>query len=170
MKRSVSLLVPCPILNAVFLIAEHKRAAMQDAVWAPLQQENSPALAHSSRVNFPADIPLVLASVMFIEPLKVRIKKMATQTLKLNVKSGEKDGKNFWDRCGVLFVNTDDSGNITSINVKHSMFPDVEMVAFPRRDNEPVTEWTQRQGGLSALAFRAVAKKSPAKGFLDAFL
>ena len=29
---------------------------------------------------------------------------MATQTLKLNVKSGEKDGKNFWDRCGVLFV------------------------------------------------------------------
>ncbi len=39
---------------------------------------------------------------------------MATQTLKLNVKSGEKDGKNFWDRCGVLFVNTDDSGNITS--------------------------------------------------------
>jgi len=47
---------------------------------------------------------------------------MATQTLKLNVKSGEKDGKNFWDRCGVLFVNTDDSGNITSINVKHSMF------------------------------------------------
>lgn len=56
---------------------------------------------------------------------------MATQTLKLNVKSGEKDGKNFWDRCGVLFVNTDDSGNITSINVKHSMFPDVEMVAFP---------------------------------------
>lgn len=31
---------------------------------------------------------------------------MATQTLKLNVKSGEKDGKNFWDRCGVLFVNT----------------------------------------------------------------
>jgi len=30
---------------------------------------------------------------------------MATQTLKLNVKSGEKDGKNFWDRCGVLFVN-----------------------------------------------------------------
>jgi hypothetical protein len=33
---------------------------------------------------------------------------MATQTLKLNVKSGEKDGKNFWARCGVLFVNTDD--------------------------------------------------------------
>ena len=55
---------------------------------------------------------------------------MATQTLKLNVKSGEKDGKNFWDRCGVLFVSTDDNGNITSISVKHSMFPDVEMVAF----------------------------------------
>ncbi|WP_162798496.1 hypothetical protein [Sulfitobacter sp. SK012] len=65
---------------------------------------------------------------------------MATQTLKLNVKSGEKDGKNFWDRCGVLFVNTDDAGIITSINVKHSMFPDVEMVAFPRRVDDPVTE------------------------------
>ena len=25
---------------------------------------------------------------------------MATQTLKLNVKSGEKDDKNFWDRGG----------------------------------------------------------------------
>jgi len=49
-------------------------------------------------------------------------------------------GHTVWDRCGVLFVNTDDSGNITSINVKHSMFPDVEMVAFPRRDEDPVTE------------------------------
>lgn len=66
---------------------------------------------------------------------------MATQTLKLNVKTGEKEGKNFWDRCGVLFVNTDETGNITSIQVKHSMFPGVEMVAFPKRtDDEPVTE------------------------------
>ncbi|WP_050673786.1 hypothetical protein [Phaeobacter italicus] len=113
---------------------------MSDAVQALLQQENSPAPAHSSRGKFLADSPLVPALVMFIETLKMRIKKMATQTLKLNVKSGEKDGKNFWDRCGVLFVNTDDSGNITSINVKHSMFPDVEMVAFPRRDEDPVTE------------------------------
>ncbi len=124
----------------MFLIAEHKQAALSDAVQAQLQQENSPAPAHSSRGKFLADSPLVPALVMFIETLKVRIKKMATQTLKLNVKSGEKDGKNFWDRCGVLFVNTDDSGNITSINVKHSMFPDVEMVAFPRRDEDPVTE------------------------------
>ncbi len=65
---------------------------------------------------------------------------MATQTLKLNVKSGDKDGKNFWDRCGVLFVNTDDTCSITFINVKHSMFPGVEMVAFPRRDEDPATE------------------------------
>lgn len=65
---------------------------------------------------------------------------IVSQTLNLNVKSGEKDGENFWDRCGFLFVNTDDSGNRTSINVKHSMFIDVEMVAFPRRDEEPVTE------------------------------
>lgn len=66
---------------------------------------------------------------------------MATQTLKLNVKSGEKDGKNFWNRCGVAFVNTDDHGNITSIQVRHDMFPSVEMVAFPNRnDNDGVTE------------------------------
>jgi hypothetical protein len=127
-------------LKDVFLIAEHKRAAVTDAEQAPLQQENSPAPAHSSRGKFLADIPLLPALVMFIETPKMRIKKMATQTLKLNVKSGEKDGKNFWDRCGVLFVNTDDTGNITSINVKHSMFPDVEMVAFPRRVDVPVTE------------------------------
>lgn len=61
---------------------------------------------------------------------------MATQTLKLNVKSGEKDDKTFWDRCGVVFVNTDEQGNITSINVKHSMFPNVDMVAFPKKDRD----------------------------------
>ena len=67
---------------------------------------------------------------------------MATQTLKLNVKSGEKDGKNFWDRCGVVFVNTDDAGAITSIQVRHSMFPGVDMVAFPKKeqDDSDVTE------------------------------
>ncbi|WP_417839428.1 hypothetical protein [Tritonibacter scottomollicae] len=63
---------------------------------------------------------------------------MATQTLKLNVKSGEKDGKTFWDRCGAVFVRTDEHGNITSISVKHSMFPNVDMVAFPNKDD--VTE------------------------------
>ena len=73
---------------------------------------------------------------MFIETLENEDYKMATQTLKLNVKSGEKDGKNYWDRCGVLFVNTDDDGNITAITVKHSMFPGVEMVAFPKNDND----------------------------------
>jgi hypothetical protein len=62
-------------LNAVFLIAEHKRAAVPDAGQAPLQQENSPAPAHSSRGKFLADSPLVPALVMFIETLKVRIKK-----------------------------------------------------------------------------------------------
>ncbi|MDE0113999.1 MAG: hypothetical protein OXN84_17140 [Albidovulum sp.] len=56
---------------------------------------------------------------------------MDTQTLNLNVKSGEKEGKNFWDRCGVLFVNIDDGAKVTSTSVNHSMFPDVEMVALP---------------------------------------
>ena len=61
---------------------------------------------------------------------------MANQTLKLNVKAGEKEGKTFWDRCGVVFVNTDEAGAITSITVKHNMFPDVDMVAFPARDRD----------------------------------
>lgn len=61
---------------------------------------------------------------------------MATQTLPLNVKTGEKDGKNFWNRCGVAFVNTDDAGNITSIQVRHDMFPGVDMVAFPKKDKD----------------------------------
>lgn len=63
------------VLTAVFPIAEHKRAAVSDAGQSPLQQENSPAPAHSSRGKFLADSPLVPALVMFIETLKVRIKK-----------------------------------------------------------------------------------------------
>jgi hypothetical protein len=73
---------------------------------------------------------------MFIETQKNGSFKMTTQTLKLNVKSGERDGKTFWDQCGVLFVHTNDAGDITSITVKHSMFPDVDMVAFPKRDTD----------------------------------
>ena len=59
---------------------------------------------------------------------------MAKQTLKLNVKTGEKNGKNYWDTCGVCFAEVDDSGTITSISVRHNMFPNVDMVAFPKRD------------------------------------
>ncbi len=59
----------------MLLIAEHKWAAVTDAVQAPLQQETSPAPAHSSRANFRADSPLVPALAMFIETLKVRIKR-----------------------------------------------------------------------------------------------
>ena len=58
---------------------------------------------------------------------------MATQHLKLNGKSGEKDGKNFCDRCGVCFVNTDDNGEITSIQVHNSMFPVSRWWRFRRK-------------------------------------
>lgn len=61
---------------------------------------------------------------------------MAQQTLKLNVKTGEKDGRSYWDTCGVAFVHINDQGDITSITVSHNMFPNVEMVAFPKRDRE----------------------------------
>ncbi|MEP3333301.1 hypothetical protein [Sedimentitalea sp.] len=65
---------------------------------------------------------------------------MATQTLKLNVKTGEREGKSYWDRCGVLFVNTDENGAITSITVRHNMFLEVDMVAFPKRIDDTVPE------------------------------
>lgn len=59
---------------------------------------------------------------------------MSNENMKLRVKTGEKDGKNFWNDCGVIFINRDDQGNITSVSVKHDMFPNVEMVAFPKRE------------------------------------
>ena len=70
---------------------------------------------------------------------------MTTQTLQLKVKTTGNDGKNYWDRCGAVFINTNDQGEITSVSVKHSMFPNVDMAAFPRReqdnnDNGDVTE------------------------------
>ena len=97
-------------------------------------QPGKPGIA--SRNKLAADIPFVPAKIMSIETLKSEDLTMATQTLKLNVKAGEKDGTNYWDRCGVHFVNTDDAtGEIKSITVKHNMFPVVEMVAFPKRDD-----------------------------------
>ena len=65
--------------------------------------------AFASRNKIAADISFVPALAMFIETLKSEDQTMATQTLKLNVKTGEKDGKNYWDRCGVAFVHTDAS-------------------------------------------------------------
>ena len=49
----------------------------------------------ASRSKIAADIPFVPAKAMFIETLKSEDLTMATQTLKLNVKAGEKDGTNF---------------------------------------------------------------------------
>ena len=60
---------------------------------------------------------------------------MATEQMKLRVKTGEKDGKNYWDTCGVLFINRDDDAEITSIQLRHNMFPGVDMVAFPKKDD-----------------------------------
>lgn len=62
---------------------------------------------------------------------------MATEHMKLRVKTGEKDGKNYWNDCGVLFINTSEAGDITSISVRHDMFPAVEMVAFPKKAEDP---------------------------------
>ena len=60
---------------------------------------------------------------------------MATEIMKLRVKIGEKDGKNFWDDCGVLFINRSDTGEIAYVQVRHNMFPNVDMVAFPKRES-----------------------------------
>lgn len=63
---------------------------------------------------------------------------MANESMKLRVKTGERDGKSFWDNAGVLFINRDDGGDITSIQVRHYMFPNVDMVAFPKRDDDVI--------------------------------
>ena len=60
---------------------------------------------------------------------------MVNQTLTLNVVEKHSE-KNFYSKCGVVFLNTDDDGNITSVKVKHNMFPGVDMVAFPNKDKE----------------------------------
>ncbi len=61
-----------------------------------LQQVISPApAAHSARIKLPADIPLMPAFPMFTETRDSEDQTMATQTLKLNVKTGEKEGKTF---------------------------------------------------------------------------
>lgn len=65
---------------------------------------------------------------------------MATETLNLNVKTGTKDNKNYWDKCGVAFVNKDDDGNITSISVKLNMFPNLDIAAFPPKAKDEVME------------------------------
>lgn len=61
---------------------------------------------------------------------------MATENMKLRVKTGEKDGKNYWETCGVLFINRNEAGDITSVQVRHNMFPGVDMVAFPKREDD----------------------------------
>ena len=61
---------------------------------------------------------------------------MANESMKLRVKTGEKDGKNFWDDCGIVFINRNPAGEITSIQVRHNMFPGVDMVAFPKRADD----------------------------------
>mgnify|MGYP006995067907 CR=1 FL=1 len=61
---------------------------------------------------------------------------MANERMTLRVKTGEKDGKNYWDNCGVLFINRNPAGEITSIQVRHNMFPGVDMVAFPPREKD----------------------------------
>lgn len=57
------------------------------------------------------------------------------EMMKLRVKTGEKDGKNYSDDCGVVFVNRGQEGDITSLQVRHNIFPGVDMVAFPKRED-----------------------------------
>ncbi|MGR3362379.1 MAG: hypothetical protein ACU0DE_15025 [Paracoccus sp. (in: a-proteobacteria)] len=45
-------------------------------------------------------------------------------------------GHTVWDDCGVVFINRNPAGEITSIQVRHNMFPGVDMVAFPKRADD----------------------------------
>ena len=64
----------------------------------------------------------------------------STNVYTVNIKQDGPDGKVYWRPCGVAFLNGDDGdGNRPkSISLKLDLFPNVEIVAFPRRDRADI--------------------------------
>lgn len=60
----------------------------------------------------------------------------STNAYTINIKQEGADGKVYWKPCGMAFLNGDDEDgeNPKSISLKLDLFPNVEVVAFPRRD------------------------------------
>ena len=61
-----------------------------------------------------------------------------TDVYTLNIKQAGPGGKTYWKSCGVAFLNVDDAdghhARPRSISLKLDLFPNVEIVAFPRRE------------------------------------
>ncbi|MCY3872944.1 MAG: hypothetical protein OXF88_01465 [Rhodobacteraceae bacterium] len=66
----------------------------------------------------------------------------STNVYTINVKQDGTDGKVYWKPCGVAFLNVDDSdghhARPKSISLKLDLFPNVEIVAFPRRERPDI--------------------------------
>lgn len=96
-------------------------------------------MVHPPRSKLPDDTPSYSRLAMFIETPGKDFRN-GTSNSETSCQIRREGQQNFWNTCGVLFVHTDDTGKITSISVKHDMFPGVKMVAFPKRNDEEVTE------------------------------
>ena len=64
----------------------------------------------------------------------------STNVYTINIKQDGADGKVYWKPCGIAFLNGDaeDGGNPKSISLKLDLFPNVEIVAFPRRERADI--------------------------------
>ena len=66
--------------------------------------------------------------------------------------TGEKGGKNFWDDCGVLFINRDGADHMRDLEAEGDMFPNVGMVAPAGR---------HRKAGAVEVAPRGIGSSRP---------
>lgn len=64
----------------------------------------------------------------------------STNVYTINIRQEGADGKVYWKPCGIAFLNGDDAGGIgpKSISLKLDLFPNVEIVAFPRRERSDI--------------------------------
>ena len=66
----------------------------------------------------------------------------STNAYTINIKQEGADRKTYWKSCGVAFLNVDDSdgrhARPRSIAIKLDLFPNVEIVAFPRRERADI--------------------------------
>ncbi|MDE0211212.1 MAG: hypothetical protein OXJ64_15175 [Boseongicola sp.] len=60
----------------------------------------------------------------------------------ISIKQVGENEKTYWKSCGVAFLNVDDSdgrhARPRSIAIRLDLFPNVEMVAFPRRERADI--------------------------------
>ena len=67
----------------------------------------------------------------------------STNVYTISIKQTGTGEKTYWKSCGVAFLNRDDedgrdAGPPRSIAIKLDLFPNVELVAFPRRERSDI--------------------------------